>query len=69
LSAVMRISRPLDSSATIWSRNATNSGLTMDFATFGIQRIIERERVLPIVLEAGALGSPKSGGNTGSRRS
>src|ERR1700728_4258161 len=35
-------------------------GLTQDFAAFGVQRSIERERAMPIVLEAVAFGSPRA---------
>src|ERR1700732_145522 len=34
------------------------SGLTQDLAAFGVERGVERERAMPIVLEAVALGSP-----------
>ena len=44
-------------------------GLTQDFAAFGVQRSVERERTMPKVLEAVALGSPGRSGSTGSRRS
>src|SRR3984893_18210346 len=33
-------------------------GLTQDLAAFGVERSIERERAMPIVLKAVALGSP-----------
>ena len=35
-------------------------GLTQDFAAFGVQRSVERERTMPKVLEAVALGSPRA---------
>ena len=66
----------LGCSATIWPRKATNSSvvwraavLTQDLAAFGVERSVERERAMPIVLEAVALGPPGLSGNTGSRRS
>src|SRR3984893_10134266 len=33
-------------------------GLTQDLAAFGVERSIERERAMPIVLKAVALGAP-----------
>jgi len=35
-------------------------GLPQDLAAFGLQRSVERERAMPIVLEAVALGSPRA---------
>ena len=59
-----------------WPKKATNSsaeiaggGLTQDLAAFGVERSVERERAVPIVLEAVALGGPGLSGSTGSRRS
>src|SRR6202045_5019068 len=34
------------------------SGLTQDLAAFGVERSVERERAMPIVLKAVALGPP-----------
>ena len=36
------------------------SGLTQDLAAFGVERGIERERAMPIVLEAVAFGPPRA---------
>ena len=35
-------------------------GLTQDLAAFGVERSVERERAVPIVLEAVALGPPRA---------
>ena len=35
-------------------------GLTQDLAAFGVERSIERERAMPIVLKAVALSSPRA---------
>jgi len=36
------------------------NGLTQDFAAFGVERGVQRERAMPIVLEAVALSSPRA---------
>src|SRR6267143_1782140 len=36
------------------------SGLTQDLAAFGVERGVQRERAMPIVLEAVALSSPRA---------
>src|SRR5271155_6099589 len=41
-----------------WFSHMVGSGLTQDLAAFGVECSIERERAMPIVLKAVALGPP-----------